>query len=256
MEVDQTEPEKRLRSLRPSLLSILTREAKKEKLAYKIAAIDAAARVFEAWRAHDQFLPLAATTLERLTKSEDDDDAENCANGGNAMDHDGLQHPPKTKSAERIRFEEVALESLGRAFPDERPTDADALRVTQETVDVLAERMGVAHVWKIQLAALKGTLLVVKHAWLLGSGRTAEVETVLKALLAPVCHHLANKKYVALRKTAVDVLDQVLNGRLCLSAHADVLAVAWTPLAEMGTDANVELQKKSGELLRLLPKRV
>jgi len=264
MEVDLNDSERQLHSMRASLLSILTREAKKEKLSYKIVAIDAAARVFEAWKADDQFDSLATTILERLVKDEDDDEkGENCVNGSTAMDHDGINHP-KTKSPERIRFEEAALESLGRAFPHRRPASVESIAKTKETIAILVDRMGVAHVWKLHLAALKGMNLVVQRSWMLqtgGDNGDSKMTTVddakgfLNSVLAPICRNLANKKYVAIRKCAVEILDKIFNndkGGLTVGDFKDAFAVARQPLADMRSDANVELQKKSAELLNLL----
>ena len=264
MEVDLNDSDRQLHSMRASLLSILTREAKKEKLSYKIVAIDAAARVFEAWKADDQFDSLATTILERLVKDEDDDEkGENSVNGSTAMDHDGIHHP-KTKSPERIRFEEAALESLGRAFPHRRPASVESIAKTKETIAILVDRMGVAHVWKLHLAALKGMNLVVQRSWMLqtcGDNGDSKMTTVddakefLNSVLAPICRNLANKKYVAIRKCAVEILDKIFNndkGGLSVGDFKDTFAVARQPLADMRSDANVELQKKSAELLNLL----
>ena len=257
-----------LSPLRPSLLSILTREAKKEKLSYKTASVDAAARVFEAWSAGDaEFTELATTVSARLLKDEDDEEKQVNGNGG-PMDHDGLHHHPKTKSPERVRFEEVALESLGRALPVVRPADASAAAdKAREAIAILAGRMGEAHVWKIQLAALKGMLFVVRRKWVLGDDEEAavtsaaavtaavkshDVEEFLKLVIPPVCLNLTNKKYVAVRKCAVDILDEILASATCVGRFKTALAAARQPLAEMRTDVNVELQKKSASLLDLL----
>ena len=239
-------------------------------MSYKTAAVDAAARVFEAWGAGDaEFTELATTVLARLLKDEDDDGEKPVNGNGGSMDHDGLHHP-KAKSPERVRFEEVALESLGRAVPVARPADAsEAAAKAREAIAVLAGRMGEAHVWKIQLAALKGMLFVVRRKWVLGDDVDAaaatstttpasaaksqdNVEEFLKLVVPPVCLNLTNKKYVAVRKCAVDILDEILASATCVGRFKTALAAARQPLAEMRTDVNVELQKKSASLLDLL----
>jgi len=253
MEVDLTDSEKALLSMRPTLLSILVREAKKEKLSYKISAVDAAARVFEAWTADEQFQPLASTILERLVKDEEE---ENENRDGNAMDHDGLVGGhQKPKSAERVSFEEIALESLGRAFPTKRPANADCLIKTKATFETLAERMGEKHVWKIQLAALKGLQLVVNRSWVLEGGvgdASRPVEEFLNLVVEPICLNLANKKYVAIRKCAVDILDKIFREETCLKKFKEILSPFKKPLSDMNNDVNIELQKKSCELLKLI----
>ena len=248
MEVDLIDSQKTLLAMRPTLLSILTREAKKEKLFYKISAIDAASRVFEAWSADDQFHALATTTLERLVKDE----------GETSMDHDGIGHQ-KPKSPERVSFEETALESLGRAFPVHFPTDPECLAKTNASVDALAERMGEKHVWKIQLAALKGMHLVVKKSWVLGgesvgdAGQSSmDVESFLKRVVGPICFNLGNKKYVAIRKCAVDILDKIFENESCRKKFRETLKTFQKPLTDMSSDVNIELQKKSEELLKLI----
>ena len=109
------------------------------------------------------------------------------------------------------------------------------------------------------MAALKGMHLLVRRSWALEGDRAAEptsessdVESFLKTVLAPVCHNLTNKKYVAIRKCAVDVLDTILRSGLRVGEFKEILTVTRQPLIDMRSDANVELQKKSGELLDLM----
>ena len=57
---------------------------------------------------------------------------------------------------------------------------------------------------------------------------------------------------VAIRKCAVDILDKIFKNESCLNKFKATLANFLKPLTEMNSDVNVELQKKSDELLKMI----
>ncbi|XP_071952576.1 proteasome adapter and scaffold protein ECM29-like [Antedon mediterranea] len=180
------------------ILAALLKECKKEKVSYKVEALQCMSTIL---LTHDidRFADLAEILYPVIdkTKKEDDDEEEE-------------EEEDREAQEEQLILEEFAYESLGKAWPKTRHTQ----EIQHERFCGLMCAGVEISTFKIQVHILKAMSQFLQRLVYLQGNLSSEDEVVLSSILIKIvpvlCSRLAIIKYVAIRRSAVKIIDDMV----------------------------------------------
>nr|XP_032808549.1 proteasome adapter and scaffold protein ECM29 [Petromyzon marinus] len=236
-ELKETHPDQ------PSLevvLDSLFKEARKDNVAYRTAALACLSDVLQSTR-EDRFAELAQIVFPVLEKA--------CA-GENVISTEAEDDEKSDKDRQQ-ELVSAMFQSLGKAWPD-NPTTQGRFRV--DVCKFMCSKVKLSH-WKLQVVVLQAMKKYTERLSLLSSEhKDAEALTeILQQMLPALTVPLENKSYSSVRSEALDVLEIVLT-KLKATGQGDALKpherqVLAASLVAMETDKLPALKDRAASLL-------
>ncbi|XP_038067101.1 proteasome adapter and scaffold protein ECM29-like [Patiria miniata] len=230
----------------PTMETILTavfKECKKERIDYKIAALECLSSVLEA-HGIDRFEELSQILFPIVSKDKKDDS------------DDSDEESVRSRQDQKLKLQECAYESLGKAWPRERQTQ-DLFH--QDLCRYLSEGLQ-ASTFKMQVTILKALGLFLDRLMFLSPGidniESKFLSSILIRIIPDLCRCLGIVKYVAIRRQALTILENLvtklkdINQIALLSA--DMLSNLEDALLGMTSDSEPSLKDRSRQLRKEL----
>ncbi|XP_063962407.1 proteasome adapter and scaffold protein ECM29-like isoform X1 [Lytechinus pictus] len=227
-----------------TVLNALFKESRKERVDYKMAALDCLASVLQAHEA-DRFKELTDILYPIISKkkSEDGSDEEDVTD--------------RAQQDMKLKLKECAFINLGLAWPSSEDTqEAESFKVCQ----VLCEGLE-GSTFKIQLAIVKSLHLFLKRIHMLQvesltEDELARLSAILEMFFPAIYKMLGIVKYAAIRKESLAVLEYLMP-KLAESSRLSVLTSHQSKLLQEGmskvtSDADPAVRERAANLKKFI----
>ncbi|XP_022097180.1 proteasome-associated protein ECM29 homolog [Acanthaster planci] len=223
------------------VLTAVFKECKKERIDYKMTALECLSSILEA-HGIDRFEELSRILFPIVSKDKDDEDSD--------------EESDRSRQDQKLQLQECAYESLGKAWPRERQTQ-DLFH--QELCRYFSEGLQTS-TFKTQVTILKSLDLFFERLMFLDPGISNMdckfLSSILIRIVPDLCRCLGVVKYVAIRRQALTVLENLVTKLKDISQmallNADMLSNLEDSLLGMTSDSEPSLKDRSRQLRKAL----
>ncbi|XP_030852041.1 proteasome adapter and scaffold protein ECM29-like [Strongylocentrotus purpuratus] len=227
-----------------TVLNALFKESRKERVDYKMAALDCLASVLQAHEA-DRFKELTDILYSIISKEKSDDDS------------DEEDVTDRARQDEKLKLKECTFINLGLAWPSQRETqEAEASKLCE----VLCEGLD-GSTFKIQLAIVKSLHIFLQRIYLLQleiltEDGLARLSSILETFVPAIYKMLGIVKYASIRKESLAILE-FLMPKLAESTRLSVLTSQQSKqlqegLSKVTSDADPAVRERAANLKKLI----